>query len=907
MRLTAKFLIAFTSIAILSIGSLGFLSYKSARSALKEQAIKDMTLIGDAVEGQFYCFLDSIKGRALDFSSDGFIRSKVQAMQAMGPSSPRFREMQETLGTYLKQQKMPLDNAVKLMLVIGLNGRVIAATSEQEIDFDELRDSYFTEAKKDAFISDVHITHHSDGENIIYIAVSAPIKTLASGELAGVLVNFYSSRELNKMLTGEYQMERGAPTGINSRGQTFDIYLVNREKQLITPSVYSSELLKQRVETLPVAGCASGRETSGLYNNFMGLEVIGASMCMPSKGWTLLTEMEAEKAFAAVTILRTHIIEAGLVLLLLSAALAYLIASRITRPLRSLAKVTNRIAVGDFCIYTDINSRDEIGDLARSLNQMVSKLEESQNTMQIEKARLEALLNGMADSVIFVDAEDKSVITNTAAKKLLDISGAEEAAYRLLNSRHIIAEELSDLEGLFTRGNLEFYSAHFIYKQRNFEFTVYPVKKDNTVAGTVTVIRDVTEHMSAGEALHKSKEQLHALIDNINALIFLKDLKGRFILANQKFAEQFNTTKEALTGKTNYDMFPRETADAFEEKDRKVIESGAPVEFEELFFHGDKPHIYISALFPLLEQTGVPYAVCGVLTDITDRKMAEVELKERHQELEAAHEKLKAAQTQILQQDKMASIGQLAAGVAHEINNPVGFIMSNLGSLQKYLNRLSEFMKIQAEAVEKMGVEEVLKELKEQRKALKIDYTIEDSGSLIAESLEGAERVKRIVQDLKSFSRIDEAENKMADLNEGLERTINIIWNELKYKVTLKKEFGDIPLTRCNMGQLNQVFMNLLVNAAHAIEKQGDITIKTWYDDKGYIHVAVSDTGSGIPEDKINRIFEPFFTTKEVGKGTGLGLSIAYDIIKKHNGDITVASRVGEGTTFIIKIPVVKG
>lgn len=906
MRLTAKFLIAFISIAILSIGSLGFLSYKSARSAIKELAIKDMTLIGDAVEGQFYCFLDSIKGRALDFSSDGFIRSKVQAMQAMGPSSPRFKEIQQTLGTYLKQEKMPLDNAVKLMLVIGLNGRVIAATSEQEIDFDELRDSYFTEAKKDAFISDVHITHHSDGENIIYIAVSAPIKNLATGELLGVLVNFYSSRELNKMLTGEYQLERGAPTGINSRGQTFDIYLVNREKQLITPSIYSKEVLSRRVDTLPVAGCASGRETSGLYKNFMGLEVIGASMCMPSKGWTLLTEMEADKAFAAVTILRAHVIEAGLVILLLSAALAYLIASRITRPLRSLAKVTNRIAEGDFCIYTDINSRDEIGDLARSLNEMVSRLEESQNTMQMEKARLEALLNGMADSVIFVDAKDKSVIINTAAKKLLDISGAEEADHRLLNSRHIIAEELSDLEGLFTRGNLEFYSAHIIYKQRGFEFTVYPVKKDNTVTGTVSVIRDVTERMSAEEALHKSKEQLHALIDNINALIFLKDLKGRFILANQKFAEQFNTTKEALTGKTNYDIFPRETADAFEEKNRKVLESGAPAEFEELFFHGGKPHIYISALFPLLE-AGAPYAICGVLTDITYRKMAEVELKERHQELEAAHEKLKAAQIQILQQDKMASIGQLAAGVAHEINNPVGFIMSNLGSLQKYLNRLSEFIKIQAEAVEEMGVEETLKELKEQRKALKIDYAIEDSVSLIAESLEGAERVKRIVQDLKSFSRIDESENKMADLNDGIERTINIIWNELKYKVTLKKEFGDIPLTKCNMGQLNQVFMNILVNAAHAIEKQGDITIKTWYDDNGYIQVAISDTGSGIPEDKINRIFEPFFTTKEVGKGTGLGLSIAYDIIKKHNGDITVESRVGEGTTFIIKIPVVKG
>jgi two-component system NtrC family sensor kinase len=265
-------------------------------------------------------------------------------------------------------------------------------------------------------------------------------------------------------------------------------------------------------------------------------------------------------------------------------------------------------------------------------------------------------------------------------------------------------------------------------------------------------------------------------------------------------------------------------------------------------------------------------------------------------------------QSQVLQQEKMASIGQLAAGVAHEINNPMGFIISNLNTLKRYLDRVSEYMTVQTAAVqrcsEKCGNSNILAEIAETRKALKIDYITGDLDNLIKESLEGADRVKKIVQDLKNFSRVDESEFKTADINAGLESTINIVWNELKYKATLVKEYGDIPLTVCNPGQLNQVFMNMLVNAAHAIEKQGEIRIRTWFE-RGLINIAISDSGTGISQENQRRIFEPFFTTKEVGKGTGLGLSIAYDIIKKHNGIMKVDSEVGKGTTFTISIPVV--
>ena len=194
-------------------------------------------------------------------------------------------------------------------------------------------------------------------------------------------------------------------------------------------------------------------------------------------------------------------------------------------------------------------------------------------------------------------------------------------------------------------------------------------------------------------------------------------------------------------------------------------------------------------------------------------------------------------------------------------------------------------------------------EIRDKRKEMKLDYITDDVRNLINESLEGTSRIKRIVQDLKGFSRVDEAEYKLADINDCIESTINIVWNELKYKATMNREYGDMRNVMCYPQQLNQVFMNLLVNAAQAIEKQGEIGVRTW-NGGDHVSIAISDTGSGISEERLNRIFEPFYTTKEVNKGTGLGLSIAYDIVKKHDGEILVESEVGKGTTFTVVIPV---
>lgn len=295
--------------------------------------------------------------------------------------------------------------------------------------------------------------------------------------------------------------------------------------------------------------------------------------------------------------------------------------------------------------------------------------------------------------------------------------------------------------------------------------------------------------------------------------------------------------------------------------------------------------------------------------EVAERKVLEEQLRTEKAELEIAQKKLeeafgelKAAQSQMLQREKMASIGQLAAGVAHEINNPMGFIISNLGSMKKYGEKMTEFFSLLQGRLETLLGAEPLADLDRERRRFKIDRILEDLPQLVEESLDGADRVKTIVQNLKGFSRIDSAENSEADINECLESAINIAWNEIKYNSVLHRDFGDIPRLRCSPQQLNQVFLNILVNASHAIQKDGEIRVSTRADDR-YLTIAVSDNGCGIPEEISSRIFEPFFTTKEVGKGTGLGMSISYEIVKKHGGEILIQSDVGKGTTFTIVLP----
>lgn len=450
--------------------------------------------------------------------------------------------------------------------------------------------------------------------------------------------------------------------------------------------------------------------------------------------------------------------------------------------------------------------------------------------------------------------------------------------------------------------------------------------------GTYVLYRRAGGEIREREAAERKAVQSHAVLNQIFNVavdgIRIIDKNFTIVKTNRTFAAMVGKTLAEITGRKCYEVFPSPDCNTPGcPKTRIMVQGEKRVAQEVRKQNAAGENITCqSVAVPFRDVKGNVVGVLETLRDISDQAETERQLEkafeEAHKlaedvvagheqiltqkaELEQAYQKLQESQAHLLQREKMASIGQLAAGVAHEINNPMGFISSNLNTMNKYVERLTEFIAAQEKLLTSCNDEAGLSELGEKRKKLKLDYISKDIRDLIAESLDGAERVRKIVQGLKSFSRIDQAEVQAASLNECLDATINIVWNELKYKAEVKKEYGELPLIVCNPLQLNQVFMNLLVNAAQAIEKQGTITIRTWADEK-WVQVAVSDTGCGIPPDKVSRVFEPFYTSKDVGKGTGLGLSIAYDIVvKKHHGAIDVKSEEGKGTTFTVRIPVV--
>ncbi len=288
--------------------------------------------------------------------------------------------------------------------------------------------------------------------------------------------------------------------------------------------------------------------------------------------------------------------------------------------------------------------------------------------------------------------------------------------------------------------------------------------------------------------------------------------------------------------------------------------------------------------------------------------MPESELDSLHranQELRALNDTLRGTQAQLLQSERLASIGQLAAGVAHEINNPIGYVFSNFGTLEAYLERLFEMLQAYEDAELALAGSSVATKLATLRTRVELDFLKDDIPMLMRESKEGLSRVRKIVQDLKEFSRVDTHQEWVwASLHQGIDSTLNIVSNEIKYRADVRREYGELPDIECLPSELNQVFLNLLVNAAQAISLERGLIVVRSGDAGEEVWVEVEDNGSGIAPEHLPRVFDPFFTTKPVGRGTGLGLSLSYGIVQKHHGRIEVRSEPGRGACFRVTLPV---
>lgn len=453
---------------------------------------------------------------------------------------------------------------------------------------------------------------------------------------------------------------------------------------------------------------------------------------------------------------------------------------------------------------------------------------------------------------------------------------------------------------------------------RYFQIAFSPLySSQGDIYGVVGVGRDYTVRKLALEALRESEDRYRSLVETTPYGVILTDLSGQIQMANQQAARlhQLEDAEEMLGQSLFLMVTPRDrdklrmaVQRAFETRRAQAVECWLKRGLEESFIG----EIIISLV---LDEKGQATAFINVERDITEQKMLEAALKQQNEELQDTLERLKTVQMKMIQQEKLAGIGQLAAGVAHEINNPLGFVISNFASLRNYLERLrsvlSEYqdLKLALKELPEKPCAAQLVHLEQLEKDKKLAFIMEDVEDLLNESNEGLERVKKIVSGLRTFARVDqEFELEEYDLNAGIHNTLLMARNEIKYWAEIEQDLGEVPAIEAVGSYINQVLLNMVVNAAHAIrmknlEQPGLIRVVTYADDSN-VYCQIADNGVGIAPQHRERIFEPFFTTKPVGQGTGLGLSISYDIIvNKHQGEIQVESVLGEGTLFTIRLP----
>jgi two-component system, NtrC family, sensor kinase len=429
----------------------------------------------------------------------------------------------------------------------------------------------------------------------------------------------------------------------------------------------------------------------------------------------------------------------------------------------------------------------------------------------------------------------------------------------------------------------------------------------------LTVCQLEKKDTGCGEELYRS------IASSARVAIVVMDDSGRIIFWNPAAREVFGYGESEVLGRDAYALLVPEPCQQVYaetlERLRRIGAGSSTGETIELCGRRKNGVEFPIELSMSIMGEGNGRHVIAVVRDITDRTKVEKELAS-HQEMleEEVHErseKLLEAQRQVLQGEKLASVGRLAAGIAHEINTPIQYVGDNLHAIAQFLQDLRRVLDAYREGMDQAAKAGVAPETVEKAKAAErehdLDFVLEDAPKAVAQALEGVQRVAQIVRAMKDFSHIKGGASSSIDINHCLESTLTVARNEYKYHADVKTDLGPLPLISCYPSELNQVFLNLLINATHAIQDTGQrglITVTTRADGE-WVEVSIADTGGGIPEDIRDKIYEPFFTTKEVGKGTGQGLYIARQIIVgKHGGTLTFDSEIGKGTTFRIRIPI---
>ena len=657
-----------------------------------------------------------------------------------------------------------------------------------------------------------------------------------------------------------------------------------------------------------------------------------------------MEEREADASARQAKILQARVMYGSLFLsVAIAIAFGYYTSLAIARPLQKLTQVSqDATQTSNFDVQIPVSSDDEVGILATALNNLIGRVKQLLEEQQTAKEQLEirveertaqfqqkssdlkAILDAFPD-LFFRHAADGTILScqighqernsdftpeKVLGKRLVECFPPELGEkFQAAIAQTLRTQSLASLE--YSRSGLmgeEYYEARFV-----------PAGAQEAIG----VIRNISDRKIAEQALRASEQKYQQILDAITEMVLVKREKSRIVWANRAFRDYYNMTNQQLADLIDSSFNEPDYTLQYIKDDAYVFNTGNTLNIEEPVTRYDgEVRLFSTIKSAIRDEAGKRILTVGISRDITDRKATEENLrrseqktKEKALELEAMLQELRRTQAQMIHSEKMSSLGQMVAGVAHEINNPVSFVHGNLVHTQEYAQDLLRLVKLYQQHFPNPP-----EEIQDEIEAIDLEFLGEDLEKILKSMRVGTERIRDIVLSLRNFSRLDEAEFKDANLHEGIENTLMILQNRLKAnpkrpKIEVIREYGELSAIECCPGQLNQVFMNIFSNAIDALEESGvrsqasekkaTIAIRTQKTKDNWITIRIADNGMGIPENVRAKLFDPFFTTKPIGKGTGLGLSISYQIIvERHGGTLSCHSEPGKGTEFTIEIPI---